>query len=159
MPFEQDSYFARGAFSHRSISRQSRMVYSRARDSTRQNPHPYPSPATISLRMETGDEWYHHAGWDLQLADLLFQARIQTACRLSQRVELFPRRDQVLERLMSEGLFDRREPDIPQSGEEQAMWLLVAMTERVLERVENLESRVHSLVILSLHVLISSLVI
>ena len=92
--------------------------------------------------METGNDWYRHAGRDLHLVDLLFQAHIQTACRMSQRVELFPHRDRVLERLMSEGLFDRREPDHVQAGEERAMWMSVALTERVLERVENLESRV-----------------
>jgi hypothetical protein len=92
--------------------------------------------------MEGDQDWYHHSGSDLHLPDLLFQARIQTACRMSQRVELFPGRDRVLEWLMSEGVFDRREPDHVGIGEERAMWLSVAMTERVLERVENLESRV-----------------
>ena len=142
MPFEDNSYFAHGAFSHRSLSRQSRAIYDRARDSTHHNPRPYPSLATISLCMETGDDWYRHAGRDLHFVDLLFQARIQTARRMSQRVELFPNRDRVLECLMSEGLFDRCEPDHVQVGEERAMWMSVALTERVLERVENLESRV-----------------
>jgi len=142
MPFENNTYYSRGSFSRRTISRQSRAVYARARDSTRLNPRPYPSPAAIALRMEDGQDWYHHPGGDLHLSDLLFQARIQTARRMSQRVELFPNRDRVLERLMSEGVFDRREPDHLGIGEERAMWLSVVMTERVLERVENLESRV-----------------
>jgi len=142
MPFEHNSYYSRGSFSRRTISRQSRAVYDRTRDSTRLNPCPYPSPAAISLRMEDGQDWYHHPGSDLHLSDLLFQARIQTARRMSQRVELFPNRDRVLERLMAEGVFDRRAPDHVGIGEERAMWLSVAMTERVLERVENLESRV-----------------
>ena len=43
---------------------------------------------------------------------------------------------------MSEGLFDRCKPDHVQVGEERAMWLSVVLTERVLERVENLESQV-----------------
>ena len=107
MPFENNSYFARGAFSHRVITRQSLAAYDRARDSTRQSPHPYPSPTTIALRMEGEGDWYNHAGRDLHLIDLLFQARIQTARRLSQRVDRFPNRDRVLERLMVEGLFDR----------------------------------------------------
>ena len=74
-------------------------------------PRPYPSPATIALRMESGEDWYTHAGRDLYLVDLLVQARIQTARRMSQRVDRFPNRDRVLERLMAEGLFNHREPD------------------------------------------------
>ena len=61
---------------------------------------------------------------------------------MSQQVDRFPNRDRVLERLMAEGLFDRREPDHIHIAEVRANWLSVALTERVLERVENLEGRV-----------------
>ena len=142
MPFEDNAYFARGAFSHRVITRQSLASYDRARDSTRQYPHPYPSPAAIALRMESGEEWYTHAGHNLHLVDLLFQARIQTARQMSQRVDRFPNQDRVLERLMAEGLFDRCEPDHEHIVEMWANWLSVALTERVLEQVENVEGRV-----------------
>ena len=142
MPFENNQYFARGAFSHRIITRQSLASYDRARDSTRQYPRPYPLPAAIALRMESGEEWYTHAGCDLHLVDLLFQAHVQTARWMSQRVDRFPNRDRVLERLMAEGLFDRHEPDHIHIAEVRANWLSVALTERVLERVENLEGRV-----------------
>ena len=144
MPFEDNSYFARGSFQHHVISRQSLASYDRARDSTRQYPRPYPSPATIALRMESGEDWYNHAGWDLHLIDLLFQSRIQTARHMSQRVDRFPNRDRVLEHLMAEGLFDRHEPDHVHIAEMRANWLSVALTERVLERVENVEGRVSS---------------
>ena len=144
MPFENNSYFARGSFQHRVISRQSLASYDRARDSTRQYPRPYPLPASIALRMESGEDWYNHAGRDLHLIDLLFQARIQTAWRMSQRVDRFPNQDRVLERLMAEGLFDRRAPDHDHIAEVQANWLSVALTERVLERIENTEGRVSS---------------
>ena len=107
MPFENNSYFAHGAFQHRVLSRQSLASYDQARDSTCQYPHPYLSPATITLCMESGDDWYNHAGRNLYLIDLLFQAHIQTACWMSQHVDRFPNRDRVLERLMVEGLFDR----------------------------------------------------
>ena len=73
---------------------------------------------------------------------MTFQARIQTARQMSQRVDHFPNRDRVLECLMVEGLFDRWEPDHIHIAEVQANWLSVALTERVLERVENLEGRV-----------------
>ena len=150
MPFENNQYFARGSFQHRVLTRQSLASYDRARDSTRQYPHPYPSPAAIALRMESGDDWYNHAGHDLHLIDLLFQARIQTARRMSQRVDRFPNRDRVLERLMAEGLFDRRDPDHVHIAEMRANWMSVALTERVLERVENTEGRVSSFSLVSL---------
>ena len=142
MPFENNQYFARGAFQHRVITCHSLASYDRARNSTRLHPHPYPSPATIALCMESGEEWYTHAGRDLHLVDLLFQACIQTARRMSQRVDRFPNRDRVLERLMAEGLFDRCKPDHEHIVEMRANWLSVALTERVLERVENVEGRV-----------------
>ena len=80
--------------------------------------------------MENGEDWYNHAGRDLHLIDLLFQSRIQTAHRMSQRVDRFPNRDRVLERLMAEGLFDRHEPDHVHIAEMRANWLSVALTER-----------------------------
>jgi hypothetical protein len=41
---------------------------------------PYPSTVEIMARMDAeGELWYQHAGEDLYLHDLLFQARIQTA--------------------------------------------------------------------------------
>ena len=64
------------------------------------------------------------------------------ACRMSQCVDRFPNRDQVLERLMAEGLFDCREPDYVHIAEMRANWLSVALTERVLECVENVEGQV-----------------
>ena len=142
MPFENNQYFARGAFSHCVVTRQSLTSYNQARDSTRQYPRPYPSPAVIALCMESGEEWYTHAGRDLHLVNLLFQVCIQTARRMSQRVDRFPNQDRVLERLMAEGLFDRHEPDHIHIAEVRANWLSVALTEQVLERVENLEGRV-----------------
>ena len=142
MPFENNSYFACGAFQHRVITCRSLASYDRARDSTRLYPHPYPSPATITLRMETGEDWYNDTGCDLHLVDLLFQSHIQTAHQMSQWVDHFPNQDRVLERLMAEGLFDRREPDHEHIAEMRANWLSVALTERVLERVENVEGQV-----------------
>ena len=84
MPFENNSYFARSTFQHCVITHRSLASYDRARDSTRLYPRPYPSPATIALRMETEEDWYNNAGRDLHLVDLLFQSRIQTARRMSQ---------------------------------------------------------------------------
>ena len=83
-----------------------------------------------------------HAGRDLHLVDLLFQARIQSTRQMSQHVDRFPNRDRVLERLMAEGLFNCRDPDFRDISEMRANWLSVVLTERVLERIENLEGRV-----------------
>ena len=94
--------------------------------------------------MEGDGDWYNHASRDLHLIDLLFQSHIQTARRMSQRVDRFPNWDWVLECLMVEGLFDCREPDHVHIVEMRANWLSVALTERVLERVENIEGRVSS---------------
>ena len=78
------------------------------------------------------------------MIDLLFQSRIQTARHMSQRVDRFPNRDRDLEQLMAEGLFNCRELDHIHIAEVRANWLSVALTERVLERVENVEGRVSS---------------
>ena len=84
MPFKNNQYFAHGAFSHRVITRQSLASYNRARDSTQQYPHPYPSPAVIALHMESGEEWYTHAGHDLHLVDLVMKFVCWTHFLLSQ---------------------------------------------------------------------------
>ena len=94
--------------------------------------------------MESKEDWYNHAGCDLHLVNLLFQLHIQTARRMSQRVDRFPNQDRVLEQLMAEGLFDCWDLDHVHIAEMQANWMLVALTERVLERVENTKGRVSS---------------
>ena len=142
MPFENNQYFARGSFSHHTITRQSLASYDWARDSTCQYPRPYPLPAVIALHMDNEEGWYTHAGRNLHLVNLLFQARIQTTRRMSQRVDRFPNQDRTLERLMVEGLFDCRDLDFRDISEMCANWMSVALMERVLERVENLEGQV-----------------
>ena len=52
---------------------------------------------------------------------------------------------------MAEGLFDQREPDHVHIAEVHANWLSVALTERVLERVKNLEERVSLFSLMLLH--------
>ena len=61
MPFEGNSYFAHGAFSHHVVTCQSLASYDQARDSTHQYPCLYPSLATITLHMENDEGWYNHA--------------------------------------------------------------------------------------------------
>ena len=45
---------------------------------------------------------------------------------------------------MVEGLFNHQEPDHIHIAEMWANWLSVVLTERVLERIENVEGRVSS---------------
>ena len=111
MQFKNNTYFSCGAFSHCIITCQSLATYDQAQDSTHQYPHPYPSPAHIALHMETGEDWYTNTSHNLYLVDLLFQAHIQTAHRMSQQVDHFPNQDRVLECLMAESLFDCCELD------------------------------------------------
>ena len=58
---------------------------------------------------------------------------------MQQQVERFPDRDRVLERLMEEGTFDRRDPDMPDAREELAMAHSSAMVQRLLMRIERVE--------------------
>src|SRR5258705_4706383 len=88
------------------------------------------------------DHWYHDTGADLHPRDFMFQARIQTAHRLSQRAIRFPSRDLVLERLLEEGTFDREAPELRSHSEEYAMAHSSAMVNRLLMRIETLESQV-----------------
>ena len=50
--------------------------------------------------------------------------------------------DQVLERLLEEGTFDRVEPNIPNVVKEFCMAHLAAIGQRLLVRIEGLERRV-----------------
>ena len=74
----------------------------------------------------------------------MFQARIQTARRLSQRAVRFPSCDMVLERLLEEGTFDREAPELRIHSEEYVMAHASAMVNRLLMRIETLESQVHN---------------
>jgi hypothetical protein len=129
-------YWVPGSYQHLTISRTTRQTFPRARDSSRFDAIPYPSTAEIMARMNVeGESWYQHAGEDLYLHNLLFQARIQTTRRASQRVRRFPLRDRVL---------DRRGVTTPNASEEVAMQHSSAMVQCLLMRVECLESTVRS---------------
>ena len=54
------------------------------------------------------ESWFKDAGEELHTSDFILLTRMQTARRMSQRASRFPGRDMVLERLMAEGTFDRR---------------------------------------------------
>ena len=50
--------------------------------------------------------------------------------------------DQVLDRLLVEGIFDREEPNMRSAAEEMSMAHSAAMVQRLLMRIESLEHRV-----------------
>src|SRR5258707_6154028 len=99
----QGRYWAHGNFHSRVITRMSNINHPRACGTTHFSPTPYPSSDTIIAQMDANDDhWYHDTGTDLHPRDFVFQARIQTARRLSQQAVCFPSRDLVLERLLQE---------------------------------------------------------
>src|SRR5882724_4640365 len=115
----------------------------RARGTTRFSPTPYPSSDAIIARMDNDDDhWYHDTGADLHPRNFIFQARIQTARRLSQRAICFPSRDLVLERLLEEGMFDWESPEHRSHSEEYSMAHSSAMVNCLLMRIKTLESQV-----------------
>src|SRR5258705_4373336 len=139
----QGRYWAHGNFHSRVITRMSNVNHPRARGTTHFSPTPYPSSDTIIARMDADDDhWYHDTSADLHPHDFIFQAQIQTARRLSQRAVRFPSRDLVLERLLEEGTFDREAPELRSHSEEYAMAHSSAMVNRLLMRIETLESQV-----------------
>jgi hypothetical protein len=91
---------------------------------------------------DVDESWFRDSGEELHLSDFVFLTRMQTARRVSHRAARFPRRDLVLERLMVEGTFDRRDPNTPHTAEEFAMNHASSMVNRVLMRIEHLESEV-----------------
>ena len=139
----QGRYWAHGNFHSRVITRMSNVNHPRARGTTRFSPTPYPSSDAIIARMDNDDDhWYHDTGADLHPRDFVFQARIQTARRLSQRVVRFPSCDLVLERLLEEGTFDWESPEHRSHSEEYSVAHASAMVNQLLMRIETLESQV-----------------
>ena len=86
-----------------------------------------------------GQAWYGDVGEDLHQRDFIWLTRMQLARRMSERIRRFPGRDLVLDRLLEEGVLDRRDPDVSDAREELAMGYAASMVQRLLMRVENLE--------------------
>ena len=145
MPRDDASrYFVPGAFGTHTISRMSRMSHSRAANSSRMYPRPYPSALSLIERIDqAGDGWYGDCADDLHLRNFIWFARMQTARRMSISGRQPRGGDQVLERLLEEGTFDRVEPNVPNVVEEFCMAHSAAIGQRLLVRIEGLERRVH----------------
>jgi len=67
---------------------------------------------------------------------------MQTARRVQEHTQHFPDHDMVLEQLIMEGTFDQVDPNMPDVREELAMNHTSAMVQRLLMRIENVESQV-----------------
>ena len=89
-----------------------------------------------------GNAWYNTPADNLYLHDFVFFTRMQTARRMTDRYRHFPKRDKVLDCLMEEGTFDHQDPDYPNTQEQFAMAYSVSMVQRLLVRIEHLESEV-----------------
>ena len=148
---DSNSYSTRGTLCHRTITRASRIDYPRARLTTRFAPSPYPTMRQVAARIDVEapyDPWYNHLGDDLFYRDFIFQTRLQSARRMAQRMDRFPGRDRVLDRLMVEGTFDREEAGIRNDAEEYAIHHATAMCQRLLVRIEDLENSVSVLLVI-----------
>ena len=119
------------------------MTHTRAANSMCMYPRPYPTAHSLIERVdEAGDGWYSDCADDLHLRDFIWFARMQTAHRMSINGRQPRGGDQVLERLLEEGTFDRVEPNIPNAVEEFCMAHSAAIGQRLLVRIEGLEQRV-----------------
>ena len=144
MPIDETGrLWVQGPFQSRTISRMSRATYARARNLSRSDPLPYPSARFLMTRVAAeGNMWYQDTGPELHLSDFVFLTRMQTARRISERTTRIPSRDLVLERLLAEGTFDRRDTTPLHAGEAFAMNHASAMTQRLLMRIEVIEADV-----------------
>ena len=85
-----------------------------------------------------GTNWYRSPAEDLYLRDFVWFTQIQTARWMTERYHHFPCR--VLDRLLEEGTFNHREPDLPNTQEQFAMAYSASMVQHLLVRIEHLES-------------------
>ena len=139
----QGKYYVTGDFGERRISRMTLSIPNRAQNSSRLYPIPYRSPNEI---MECVDgprqSWYQEEARDLHLRDFVWHTSMQTARHLQDCSSCFPNCDHILERLLADGIFDWEEPNTPDARESFAMAHSSLMVQRLLMRIETLESKV-----------------
>ena len=123
MPHDNTScYFVPGAFGSHTVSCMSRMTHTHAANSSRMYPHPYPTALSLIERIDqAGDGWYSDCADDLHLRNFIWFACMQTACHMSISGRQPQGGDQVLKRLLEEGIFDRVKPNVPNVVEEFCM--------------------------------------
>ena len=117
----------------------SRQVYPHSRSSIVE----YATVKNMVERVDgVGNAWYNTPADDLYLCNFVFFTRMQTARHMTDRYRCFPKRDKVLDRLMEEGTFDCWDLDFPNTQEQFAMAYSASMVQRLLVRIEHLESEV-----------------
>jgi hypothetical protein len=120
-------------------------TYERSCTSTRLYPRPYPSIRSSISRVDgPGNDWFNWPGYELHLRDVVWLARMQTACHLLDRTcRSISNRDPVLDQLLEDGTFDcNGYIDTPNLFEEFAMGHSSVMANRLLMRIESLEAEV-----------------
>ena len=89
--------------------------------------------------------WYHDTGPELHLSDFVFLTHMQTAHHITKQTTRIPSHNMVLERLLAEGTFNRREADPLHAGEAFVMNHALAMVQHLLMRIEVIEADVSPL--------------
>ena len=91
---------------------------------------------------QQGEDWYHNEANNVHLCDFIWFAWMQTARRMRDQGTQVRNIDQVLDRLLVEGIFDREEPNMRSAAEEMSMAHSAAMVQRLLMRIESLKHQV-----------------
>ena len=144
MPIDESGRsWVRGPFQSCTISHMSQATYAYACNSSCSDPLPYPSAQLLMTHVAAdGNIWYQDTGPELHLSNFIFLTHMQTARRISERTTRIPSQDLVLERLLAEGTFDRRDTTPLHAGEAFAMNHASAMAQRLLMRIEVVEADV-----------------
>ena len=136
-------YYMPGGYGQRTITHMSRMAYSRSANSTAMYARPYGTADSLIQRVnQQGEDWYHNEANDLHLRNFIWFAWTQTAQRMWDQGTRVRNIDQVLDRLLVEGIFDREEPNMRSAAKEMSMAHSAAMVHRLLMRIKSLEHRV-----------------
>ena len=139
----QNKYYAEGPLTRHTITHMSHTIHSCARNSTALYPQPYTTTSELIDRIDSvGQAWYWDMGEDLHQRNFIWLTRMQSARRMGERMRRFPSHDLVLERLLEEGIFNCREPDMPDACEEFTMNYAASVSQRLLMQIENLEREV-----------------
>ena len=105
-------YSVPGAFSSHTVSHMSCMTHTCAANSSHMYPCPYPTALSLIKRIDqAGDGWYSDCTDDLHLCSFIWFACMQATHCMSISRRQPQGGDQVLERLLEEGIFDCVEPN------------------------------------------------
>src|ERR1700743_2921002 len=116
-------YCMPGGYGQCTITRMSRMAYSRSANSTAMYTRPYATADSLIQRVDgKGEDWYHDEANDLHLWDFIWFTQMQTARQMRDRGMRVRNIDRVLDRLLVEGIFDREEPNMRSAAVRGTAW-------------------------------------